>query len=86
MANKGIFFNEVYGTYYWLVEEILRRAQAGRLKRSDIDAIVCTHGFQESSQYIPRKLKEQEWPLLTAALETPLQEPVSQPLTLLESM
>lgn len=84
MANKGIFFNEVYGTYYRLVEAILRRAQSGRLKRSDIDAIVCTHGFQESSQYIPRKLKEQEWPLLTAALETPLQAPVSQPLTLLE--
>lgn len=84
MASKDVFFNEIYGTYYRLVEEVLRRAQAGSLKRNDIDAIVCTHGFQESSQYIPRKLKEQEWPLLTEDMRTPLQKAVACPLTLLE--
>ena len=84
MANKDIFFNEIYGTYYRVVEEILRTAQAGTLKVNEINTIAEKHGFRESNIYIPNNLKEKKWRLLTDDMKTPLQKPISFPLTLLE--
>lgn len=89
MAKTDLFFNEIYSTYFHIVEQLLRLAQQGRLERSDINKIVCSKGFGESNLYIPEKLTAEEWPLLvqnksTWKMSTPLKNSIGTPLTLLE--
>lgn len=84
MAQSDIFFNEIYSTYYRVVEKILREAQTRKLTSDDISNIAKENGFAESGWYIPDKLKSKEWPLLLDDMTTPLTQPVGRPVTLLE--
>ena len=79
-----MIFNEVYGSYYAILAEILDRAVAGELTEERLTAIIREKGFEESIVTIPRNLKEQTWPLLRPDLSTPLQHRPSQPLTTLQ--
>ena len=79
-----MIFSEVTGTYYFILEELLRRAVEGGLTRRELEAVIRSRGFGESILTIPEKLTDGSWPLLTAELETPLKHRPDRPLTTLE--
>jgi len=79
-----MLFNEVYGSYYNIVTNILREAVRGELTQAAMLKIIRQEGFEESTLTIPAALKEQSWPLLTEDLKTPLRHEPAMPLTLLQ--
>lgn len=79
-----MLFNEVYGSYYNVVTEILSEAVAGKLTDSRINTIVREKAFGESALSIPGALHDGSWPLLTDENATPLEHTPTMPLTLLE--
>lgn len=79
-----MLFSEVYGTYYNVLAQILNRAVEGKLSQDAIYEIVRKYGFEESVLTIPEALHTQTWPLLTKELTTPLENPPSMPLTILQ--
>lgn len=79
-----MLFNEIYGSYYNAVAEILRRAVRGGLTQRDIYDIVEHNAFAESTLSIPGALSSGEWPFLTADLRTPLLHEPQMPLTTLQ--
>ena len=84
MEVTEMLFNEVYGTYYNIIAEILGKAVEGQLTRQEIYEIVREKGFEESVLTIPQNLTDGTWPLLREDLTTPLRHRPTMPLTLLE--
>lgn len=79
-----MLFNEIYGSYYNAVAEILKHAVRGELTQQQIYRIVDRKAFAESGLSIPGALGSGEWPLLTEDLGTPLQFEPQMPLTTLQ--
>lgn len=78
-------FSELYGLYYRLTADILRKAP---LSRQQIQSLVAESGFAESTlQLLPKLLDERAWPLLEekdGLWHSRLQTPPALPLTHLE--
>ena len=78
-------FSELYGLYYRLTADILRKAP---LSRQQIQSLVAESGFAESTlQLLPKLLDERAWPLLEekdGLWHSRLQAPPALPLTHLE--
>ena len=53
----AMLFNEVYGSYYRTVADILTKAVQGNLTGKELNALVMKHAFGESMLTIPDKLK-----------------------------
>lgn len=79
-----MLFNEIYGSYFSAVSDILKSAVKGELSIEKIYDVVAKKGFAESSINIPEKLVGGEWPLLTRDMSTPLKHKPSMPLTTME--
>ncbi len=59
-----MIFHEIYSSYYRVLADILREAQAAPISTAKIHEIIRRHAFSESSQTIPQKLSSGDWPLL----------------------
>ena len=81
-----MIFHEIYGTYYRVVGEILKRAQNGRLDRALMEAVIREKGFLESGLEIPDAFLSGRWPLLDENGETCIRHTPKRPLTDLERM
>lgn len=57
-------FSEIYGCYYSVVAQILRRAHGNGLTRAEIDRIVSENAFSESVLHLLPRLLGGEWDLL----------------------
>ena len=79
-----MLFSEVYGTYYNVVAQVLRKAVDGELTQQAMVDIVREMGFEESVLTIPDALERQTWPLLTDDYGTPLRHKPTMPLTTLQ--
>lgn len=79
-----MLFNEVYGTYFAVLTQILTKAVAGELTEDAMYAIIRTKGFEESVLTIARNLNDHTWPLLKEDLSTPLTHEPTRPITTLE--
>lgn len=79
-----MLFNEIYGSYFSAVSDILKSAVKGELSIEKIYDVVAKKGFAESGINIPEKLVGGEWPLLTRDMSTPLKHKPSMPLTTME--
>ena len=77
-------FSEVYGRYYQLMDEILRRAP---LSRAELHELVVRHGFGESVLFFEPRLLDGAWPLLEQRSDGRYYrrvEPTALPVTMLE--
>ena len=79
-----MLFNEIYGSYYNAVAEILKYAVRGELTQQNIYEITGSKAFSESVLNIPGAMSSGEWPLLTEDLRTPLKHEPEMPLTMLQ--
>ena len=79
-----MLFNEIYGSYYNTVAQILSEAVSGELTESRINGIILEKAFAESMLTIPAKLKSGEWPLIKSDLSTPIRHSPTMPLTTLQ--
>ena len=79
-----MLFNEIYGSYYNAVAEILKYAVRGELTQQNIYEITGSKAFSESVLNIPGAMSSGEWPLLTEDLRTPLKHEPKMPLTMLQ--
>lgn len=79
-----MIFSEIYSLYYKAVSRILALAVEGKLTEKDMYALARENAFPESPMTIVPALKNQEWPLLTGDLHTPLAKAPRLPLTTLE--
>jgi len=79
-----MLFHEIYGSYYDATAAILRQAVAGTLTDRALTALVQKQAFSESLLSLPQGLKGEKWRLLRRDLTTPIQQPPTMPLTLLQ--
>ena len=79
-----MLFSEVYGTYYNVIAQLLRKAVDGELTQKTMLDIIRQKGFEESILTIPDALESQTWPLITPDYGTPLEHKPTMPLTTLQ--
>jgi len=79
-----MLFNEIYGSYYNAVAQILSEAVNGELTDRRINEVIREKAFGESTLTIPTKLKSGDWPLLRDDLTTPIKHSPTMPLTTLQ--
>ena len=98
--NNDQLFNEIYGVYYQAVTEIINRAIAAPISRSEIEEIISKYAFSDTSfllssvigeeRYYPvlQKRKEEEGASRQKSAKeeyvTPIKRKARMPLTLLE--
>ncbi len=56
MAKYDSFFNEIYGTYFNVVSNILRQAQKKQLTKDGLEQLVREQAFADSCLTIPKAL------------------------------
>ena len=82
------FFSEIYGCYYEVVAQILKRADTDRVTREEILHITEELGFAESGLVIPDKLFSGQWRFLEKTEDngyaSPLKNSPHTPLTMLQ--
>ena len=82
------FFSEIYGCYYKIVAEILKRAGQGNLSKQEILDITEQYGFAESGLTVPDKLFSGQWYFLTKTdtntFVSRLEHDPQMPLTMLQ--
>lgn len=76
-----MIFNEINGTYYDIVSDIIDLAVDGYLTEDSLKDVVDKKGFAESIASIPDALKSKEWPFITDDYETPMVHKTVKPLT-----
>ncbi|MCQ2499373.1 MAG: WYL domain-containing protein [Lachnospiraceae bacterium] len=81
-----MIFNEVYGSYYNVVAEVLAEAVNGTLSKERLSEITTRKAFGESIVTIPDALIKQKWPLIDENFETPLNHKPTMPLTTIQKM
>lgn len=81
-----MIFNEVYGSYYNVVAEILAEAVNGTLTKEQLSEITERKAFGESIVTIPDALIKQKWPLIDENYDTPLNHKPTMPLTTIQKM
>ena len=74
-----MLFSEVYGTYFRMVEEIVRDSITGELDQQRILKIVQEKGFEESVLTVPQAFKEQKWPLIDKNIHTKIKHYPTMP-------
>lgn len=79
-----MLFDEIYGSYYRAVGEILRRALQSPVSRSDMEELCRRYSFGDAWMNIPAALRSGEWPLLDGEGRSVLEGEPVRPLTLLE--
>lgn len=79
-----MLFHEIYGSYYDAVAAVLREAVEGSLTPRRLTELVRRKAFNESLLTIPDGLRGGQWRLLHADLTTPIAQPPTMPLTLLQ--
>ena len=79
-----MLFHEVYGSYFRVLEDILRHAAEGTLTGHVLTDLVQEKAFAESGLSIPGNLNSGNWPLVDANYGTPLRHVPTQPLTTLQ--
>ena len=79
-----MIFSELYSSYYNAVAEILSIAVKGELSDKVMYEVINRKAFSESAMVIPQSLKNGDWRLLTKDLKTPLKNPPTMTLTLLQ--
>jgi len=79
-----MLFNELYGSYFNVLADVLSQAVEGNLTEEKLYLAVQDKGFEESALTIPTALKEQTWPLVTEDYKTPLKHTPKMPLTELQ--
>lgn len=79
-----MIFSELYGVYYQAVAEILKTALDHPITIQEIRNITDRCAFRESSVNIEKMLTEEKWQLLRSNGVTPIQNPPSMPLTLVQ--
>lgn len=83
---NAMIFNEVYGSYYNVVAEVLAEAVNGTLSKEQLSEITTRKAFGESIVTIPDSLIKQKWPLIDENFETPLNYKPTMPLTTIQKM
>ena len=81
-----MIFNEVYGSYYNVVAEVLSEAVNGTLSKEKLIDITVRKAFGESVVTIPDALIKQKWPLIDENFDTPLNYAPTMPLTTIQKM
>ena len=79
-----MLFHEVYGSYFRVLEDILRHAVEGTLTGRVLTELVQEKAFAESGLSIPGNLSSGSWPLVDKAYGTPLRHRPAMPLTALQ--
>jgi len=79
-----MLFSEIYGSYYNVVAEVLKKAVQCDLSEKNMNDIILEKAFGESILNIPDALKSESWKLINCNMETPLRKIPSMPLTLLQ--
>ena len=79
-----MLFHEIYGSYYDATAAVLREAVKGTLTPGQLRQLVQEKAFSESVLTVPRGLQGEQWRLLRGDLSTPLVQPPTMPLTLLQ--
>ncbi|HNX61243.1 MAG TPA: WYL domain-containing protein [Candidatus Limiplasma sp.] len=79
-----MIFSELYGTYYNTVAAILREATQHPITKEELHNIIHEQAFSESILSIEPCLTSDRWQLLKPDGTTPLKNPPTLPLTLLE--
>ena len=79
-----MIFSELYGTYYNTVAAILREATQHPITKEELHNIIHEQAFSESILSIEPCLAGDRWQLLKPDGTTPLKNPPTPPLTLLE--
>ncbi len=74
-----MLFHEIYGSYFHIVEEVLKEACKNTLTEKRLYEIINEKGFEESAIGISVPLKSGEWALLTPDMGTPLKHPPGMP-------
>lgn len=78
-----MIFNEIYGSYFKTVANIIGRACNGELDKNSLYDEVIKGGFAESTLNIPSSIKT-EWHIITDEYTTPLKSVPNMPLTTLQ--
>lgn len=81
-----MIFNEVYGSYYNVIAEVLAEAVKGTLTKEQLSEITTRKAFGESIVTIPDALLKQKWPLIDENFDTPLNHIPTMPLTTIQKM
>ena len=76
-----MIFNEIYGSYYNAVAEILKAAVKGDLRENNLKKIIEKHAFSESHLTIIPALKNEKWQLLREDMSTPITHKPTLPIT-----
>ena len=79
-----MIFSELYGTYYNAVAAILREATQHPITKEELRNIIHEQAFSESILSIEPCLAGDRWQLLKPDGTTPLKNPPTLPLTILE--
>jgi len=79
-----MIFNEIYGGYYNAVAKMIALAVDGKLTENEMYRIVSEEAFDESVLSLIPSIKQQDWQLIDANLETPIIHKPSMPMTELE--
>ena len=79
-----MIFSELYSAYYNAVAAVLAAVIAGEADEKALRKIVSRYAFSDSALTILPSLKAEKWKLVKSDMSTPIKNPPSMPLTLLE--
>jgi len=79
-----MLFHEIYSSYFNVAAKAIKEACEGTLTDKRFYEIIREKGFGESNLEIPSLLKGGDWMLLDKELKTPVKNPPTMPLTLLQ--
>ncbi len=79
-----MIFSELYSAYYNAVAAVLAAVIAGEADEKALRRIVSRYAFSDSALTILPSLKAEKWKLVKSDMSTPIKNPPSMPLTLLE--
>ena len=84
MGAKAMLFDEIFGSYYQAAALVLREAVKGTLTQNKLNELIQSEAFSESMLAIPQGLQGEKWRLLHRDLTTPIEQPPTMPITLLQ--
>ncbi len=79
-----MMFSELYGAYYNAVARIIAKATSGQLTKREMQRIASETAFSESALEICPALCEGQWQLVCPDMSTPIKNPPSMPMTLIQ--
>ena len=61
-----MIFNEIYGTYYNTMAQIIRKALTGKLTQDGLYSCIMENAYSESVVPITDSIDKEKWQLLTS--------------------